>query len=154
MQIRKASMDDYDLLSEIKLKAKRSERTFNKSLKPIDEVRERYLSYLKNDLTLRDRAVFVVVENGKVAGMVTGRVSGTLSIVRSRKMGSISNLYVLPGHRRKGTAKQLTGALLAWFREKKIRDIRLEVYPKNTPAINIYRDFGFREYSIRMKKSL
>jgi len=116
MEIRKATINDFERIKEIKLKAKTSERRYNKSLKPIWENRERYLSYLRNDLTNRDRAVFMAIERDKPVGIITGRIYTTLLIRIFRKKGHISNLFVTPGHRRKGIATKLVGELLKWFK--------------------------------------
>jgi len=65
-------MGDYEGLKEVKLRAKGSERRYNRSLKPICENKGKYLSYLKGDLCDERRAVFVAMEGDKAVGMITG----------------------------------------------------------------------------------
>lgn len=154
MEIRKATADDYEQLKEIKLKAKASERRYNKSLKPLRQSKERYLAYLENDLTSRDRAVFMAIERGRPVGMITGRIHTTLLIKTLRRNGHMSNLFVEAAHRRKGIAAALFSELLKWFRQSNIRDVHLGVYVKNASARNMFRKFKFREYAIEMKRHL
>ena len=154
MEIRKATSDDFELLKDIKLKAKASERRYNKSLKPVPQSKERYFAYLANDLASEDQAVFIALERGKPVGMITGRIHKTLPVKTLRRKGHISNLFVLRVHRRKGIAAALMGELIQWFRHKNVRDVRLGVHVKNAPARNMFRRFKFREYAMEMKKDL
>ena len=154
MEIRKATVKDFERLKDIKIKSKIWERKYNKSLKPIDKVKKRYFYYLKKDLTFKDRAIFIAIKNDKIIGMILGKIVNTLPIIKFEKRGYISNLYILSKHRRKGMAKKLVRELMGWFRAHNIKGLRLEVYSKNKPALNIYNKLGFKEYAIKMKKDL
>ena len=154
MEIRKATIKDFERLKDIKLKSKTGERKYNKSLKPINKVEKRYFYYLKKDLTFKERAIFIAIENDKIIGMILGKIIDTLSIAKFKKRGYISNLYILPKYRRKGIAKKMVEELIKWFKENNIKNLRLEVYSKNKPALNIYHKLRFKEYAIKMKKVL
>ncbi len=154
MEIRKATIDDFEQIKDIKLKAKAREGKYNTSLRPLRENRERYFRYLRNDLTNQDRAVLIAIDRDEPIGMITGRIYRTLLIRIRRKEGSISNLFVLPGHRKKGVATVLVGELLKWFREKKTKDIRLAVHSENAPALEMFSKLGFQEYLIEFSKTL
>ena len=54
--------------------------------------------------------------------------------------GHITNVAVLPGHRRKGIAKTLIGAMLGL----ELGLFTLEVRESNAAAINLYSSFGFK----------
>lgn len=60
----------------------------------------------------------------------------------------ILNIATHPDYRKKGLAKKL---LAYWLNFDHIRhnQIILEVRSKNTPAINLYTQFGFRQIHIR-----
>lgn len=154
MEIRQATPDDYEQLKELKLKAKASERRYNKSLKPMRQSRETYLAYLEEDLTSKGRAVFIAIERGKPVGMIAGRIYKSLPVKTDRRHGHMSNLFVQPPHRKKGIGAALFSELLKWFRQSNIRDVHLMVYAKNTSARDMFRKFKFREYAIEMKTQL
>ncbi len=154
MEIRRARADDFGLIKDIKLAAKKHEQKFNKSLKPLPANRKRYLGYLKDDLSDRNSVVFFAVDKNEPVGIITGRIYNTIPIKIRKKKGHISNLYVLPGHRKKGTATKLTRELLKWFKEKKIRDIGLGVFAKNSPAQKLFAKLGFKNYIIDMARHL
>ena len=50
-----------------------------------------------------------------------------------------------PSHRRRGAARQLVGALLAWGAEQGASRAYLQVMPANTPALALYQSLGFEE---------
>ncbi len=152
MEIRRATIADFERIKDIKLKAKATEGEYNTSLRPVRENTRRYCSYLRTDLTNPDRAVFIAVDRDKTVGMITGRIYRTLPI--RRKEGRISNLFVLPGHRKSGLGTRLVRELLRWFREKKTEDIRLSVHSGNTPALTMFRKLKFEEYLIEFRRTL
>ena len=154
MEIRKATINDFEQIKDIKLRAKASEGKYDTSLRPLRENRERYFSYLRNDLTNQDRAILIAIDQGEPIGMITGRIYRTLLIKVRRKEGRISNLFVLPGHRKKGVATELVRELLKWFREKKIKDVRLAIHSGNVPALEMFSKLRFQEYLIEFKKTL
>ena len=154
MEIRKATPDDFEQVKGIKLRAKAVERRYNKSLKTVRKNRRRYLSYLRGDLASRDRAVLVAMEAGTPVGIITGRIHWTLPIRVLRRWGVISNLFVMPGHRNKGVATGLARELLKWFRQRKIKEVRLAVYARNAPALGMFRKLRFREHAVEMQKNL
>jgi len=154
MEIRRAAIADFERIKDIKLKAKATEGKYNTSLRPLRENTGRYFSYLRNDLTNPDRAVFMAVDRDKTVGMITGRIYRTLPIRIRRKEGRISNLFVLPGHRKSGLGARLVLELLKWFREKKTEDIRLSVHSGNAPALAMFRKLKFEEYLIEFRRTL
>ena len=154
MEIRKATLADFEQIKGLKLEAKASEARYNTSLRPLRDNRESYFSYLRNDLTSEDRSVLIATEDGEPVGIITGQIHTTLPIRVLRKQGHISNLFVASGHRGKGVATSLVGELLRWFREKGIRDVRLEVYRGNAPALKAFRKLGFEEYLTGFRKDL
>ena len=154
MEIRKATINDFEQIKDIKLRAKASEGKYNTSLRPLRENRERYFSYLRNDLTNQDRAILIAIDQDEPIGMITGRIYRTLLIKVRRKEGRISNLFVLPGHRKKGVATELVRELLKWFREKKIKDVCLAVHSRNMPPLEMFSKLRFQKYLIEFKKTL
>ena len=154
MEIRQATLADFERIKGLKLEAKASEARYNTSLRPLRDNRESYFSYLRSDLTSDDRIVLIATEDGEPVGTITGRIHTTLPVRIHRKQGHISNLFVASGHRGKGVATDLVSELLRWFRDKEIQDVRLEVYRGNTPALNAFRKLGFEEYLTGFRKDL
>ncbi len=63
-------------------------------------------------------------------------------------------LYVIPEHRRQGIGKALIQYLEDWAKQRGNRQIGLQVFLSNTPALNLYHQLGYQEQSLWMVKSL
>ncbi|MDM3843478.1 MAG: GNAT family N-acetyltransferase [Aphanizomenon gracile PMC649.10] len=70
-------------------------------------------------------------------------------------------LYVIPEYRRKGIGKALMAYIENWATQKgdvsgkpNYRQIGLQVFLSNTPALNLYHQLGYQEQSLWMIKSL
>ena len=63
--------------------------------------------------------------------------------------GSLTDIAVLPQKRKKGIANLLMEALLDKSHKEQLQFVTLEVRESNTPAINLYKKFGFREVGKR-----
>lgn len=152
--MRKATLDDLEQVKDLKLQAKASEARYNTSLRPLADNRERYVRYLRNDLTSEDRAVFVATDGDEAVGVLTGRIHTTLPIRVHRRQGNISNLFVASQYRGRGVAAKLVRELLRWFRGKGIEDVYLGVHCGNAPALKMFRELGFQDYLIELKKDI
>ncbi|NET02076.1 MAG: GNAT family N-acetyltransferase [Sphaerospermopsis sp. SIO1G2] len=63
-------------------------------------------------------------------------------------------LYVVPSHRRQGIGKALMQHLEKWAKQRGDRQIGLQVFTINTPALNLYQQLGYQTQSLWMIKSL
>lgn len=63
-------------------------------------------------------------------------------------------LYVIPEYRHRGIGKGLMAYIENWAIHKEYRQIGLQVFPSNTPALNLYHQLGYQEQSLWMVKSL
>lgn len=63
-------------------------------------------------------------------------------------------LYVSPQHRGRGLAKTLMNRAQSWAKARGDRQIGLQVFPHNQPALNLYQKLGFQTHSLLMLKRL
>ncbi len=154
VEIRKATMDDFDKLFELKLESREEAKHFNKKLVPIDKVSDRYALYLKKDLGSEWRVVFIAVEGGKIVGMALGKIFRSMYILGHERTGYISNVYIKKGFRNKGLGKKLADSLIDWFKSKGCVALSLEVYESNKDAIDFYYKLGFKDHSVKMVRDI
>lgn len=154
MEIRKADLKDFDELLKLKLESKEEERKFNNSLKPVQDVKDYYEVYLRNDLSSDWRAVFVAEENNSMIGLAVGKIYRTLRVAGHERSGYLSNVYVKKEFRRKGIGLELTKEILNWFKQKGSTNVTLEIYPGNTAAVGLYQKFGFKNHCFIMKSRI
>lgn len=63
-------------------------------------------------------------------------------------------LYVVPEHRRRGVGKALMEYAQTWARARGDKQIGLQVFSSNIPALNLYNQLGFQTQSLWMIKPL
>lgn len=63
-------------------------------------------------------------------------------------------LYVVPEHRRQGVGKALMQYAETWSKARGDKQIGLQVFSSNTPALNLYNQLGFETQSLWMVKPL
>ena len=56
----------------------------------------------------------------------------------------LKRLYVRPDARNRGIGRELVKDAAAWARAVGCRQLRLDVWPRREPAIQLYRSLGFR----------
>lgn len=74
--------------------------------------------------------------------------------VRGDRHANIFLLYVVPEHRRRGIGKALMQYVEDWARTRGDRQIGLQVFESNKPALNLYNQLGYQTQSLSMVKSL
>lgn len=63
-------------------------------------------------------------------------------------------LYVVPEHRRQGIGTALMRYVENWALHRGDRQVSLQVFDSNTPALNLYNQIGYQTQSLWMVKSL
>lgn len=94
----------------------------------------------KSEAEKDNGVVLYAVENGEISGLICG--------FHAADEAEITSVAVSPKHRRNGIAGQLMKAYLTALPEI-TNSIFLEVRESNSPAIGLYKKFGFKKISIR-----
>lgn len=81
-------------------------------------------------------------------------VGNALDQVRSDRHAHVFLLYVVPEHRRRGIGKALMCYVEDWAIGRGDRQIGLQVFESNQPALNLYHQLGYKTQSLWMVKSL
>jgi len=79
--------------------------------------------------------------NGEIAGFAIAQVD----IGRNASFGHILTVDIAPAYRRKGIAQKLLHEVETIFREKGIKECRLEVREDNVAALNLYQKLGYKK---------
>jgi GNAT superfamily N-acetyltransferase len=70
------------------------------------------------------------------------------------KVAFILDIYIEPGERRQGYAKQSLVALESWARQAGCEEVRLHVFGRNDAARRLYEQLGYGIASLTMAKPL
>jgi ribosomal-protein-alanine N-acetyltransferase len=103
----------------------------------------------------------IVKVNQEIAGFVIGRID----VEKKKRSGHILTIDVTPAYRQQGIAQKLLQGLENIFKEKGIKECRLEVREDNVAALELYRKLGYLEsgrlegyygsaHGIRFRKTL
>ncbi len=96
---------------------------------------------------LRNPISYAFVEKIEEKGRL--RLAGYIVFWIVTDEAHILNIAVDPELRRQGLAKRLLCVALSFMEDRGVDVVHLEVRRSNTPAINLYRRFGFEEVYIR-----
>jgi putative acetyltransferase len=86
--------------------------------------------------------IYLALYNGEPAGCIA---LAPLADENGRKACEMKRLYVVPGLRQFGIGRQLVDALLDKARELGYGVMKLDTLGKLGPAIELYKNHGFRE---------
>ena len=89
-----------------------------------------------------------VLKDGKKVQLEAG-VIGYANFRFLAGEGELMRIAVLPEHRGCGESKKLMDRLEISAKEKEAPDLTLEVRAGNTPAINLYKSYGFQAEAVR-----
>lgn len=95
-----------------------------------------------------------VAEKNVVVGYVSGWVETRPPIYVLNKIGYLSNIYVVPKHRRQGIGAALNSALLDWFRKQGLEHVELTVDSRAKESVNSWVGMGYEEVGKRMRVNL
>jgi ribosomal protein S18 acetylase RimI-like enzyme len=93
---------------------------------------------------LTDHFVFVAENDGEVVGFALARLDHHPGV------GELSDLYVAPGARRQGAARELVRQVAERLREQGAEAITLGVQIENADARAMYERLGFEAEAVRM----
>jgi len=100
----------------------------------------------------RDALVYEFEENPRafyVVAELDGQVVGYAGLWWILDEGHITNVAVRPGFRNRKIGEGIISVLIDFTSEEGIKHHTLEVRRSNTPAINLYRKFGFEIEGVR-----
>lgn len=98
------------------------------------------IAYLLTDYNSVSLAARV---NNELAGFIIGQIE----VEQSVTAGHIITLDIAPNYHRKGVAQKLLQEIEAIFKEKGIKECRLEVREDNAAALNLYQKAGYQKIS-------
>ncbi|MEH1851217.1 MAG: GNAT family N-acetyltransferase [Nostoc sp.] len=81
-------------------------------------------------------------------------VGNAIDQVHGNRHAHIFILYVVPEHRRRGIGTALMQYVENWAIQRGDRQIGLQVFQSNKPALNLYNQLGYQTQSIWMVKFL
>ena len=150
VEIRKAIETEIDILLSF-------EKGIIEVEKPFDEtLREGEIHYYDLIALIRsDKAeVLVAIVDNEIVGSGYAKILEAKPYQKYMEYAYLGFMYVNPAFRGQGINQKILSRLIEWAKSKNLKDIRLEVYDKNTIAKNSYLKFGFKPNLLEMRMDI
>ena len=147
LAIRAATMDDLEVLLDFEQGVIAAERPLDADMKN-GSVTYYDLPGLINDT---DTQMLIAEIDGQAVASGYVQIRQERSHIRFSACAYIGFLYVAPEHRGKGINAQVLEAIKAWAKERKVPNLKLEVFHNNPSAIRAYEKAGFESRILEMR---
>ena len=148
--IRKARLEDMDILLQFEQGVLNAERPFDSTLKA-----DPNHYYDLEEMIGSDHIELLVAASGdELIGSGYARIERSKHYLRHSHHAYLGFMYVVPAHRGKGVNSLIIGALKDWSLSRGITELRLDVYVQNSSAITAYEKFGFSNYLVEMRMGI
>ena len=150
VHIRKAQLDDLQVLLEIEQGIITAERPYDPTLK------EGKISYYNiEEMILSPQVeVLVAVIESTIVSSGYARIASAKPYLNHQHYAYLGFMFTHPDHRGKGINAALIESLQEWCRAQNIFELRLDVYNDNPSAIKAYEKAGFKKHLINMRLGL
>lgn len=118
-----------------------------------DEGEKKWIISIKKTLG-RFSALFVVLDDKKVAGFVFGIIKFTPDYLGSKKIGSLTHQYLDPDYRGKGLGDKLLKALEKWFEEKNVSSVEVQANIYNAESRKYFEKNAYENELVQLRKFL
>ncbi len=152
--IRNAKVSDINTIVEMQGNLADYHRKLDKYFRPGKEISKSFRKYLKVLMKKKNAKVLVAEYESKVVGYTIGKIEKSKVSIVPKKIGKITDLFILPEHRNKGIGKALVSELIQWFKKRKIEYVEIGVHSKNKLALTFWKKHGFKEYMKIMRIKL
>jgi GNAT superfamily N-acetyltransferase len=145
-KIRPATLADLAILFTFEQGIVQTERVFDTTIKE-GEVHYYDLAKMIDDENVQ---VLVIETNSEIVASGFVQILDAKLYNKFGKYSSFRFMYVKETHRNKGLNKMILDGLIEWSDSKNIKEIKLNVYDENTPALNAYLKAGFKKTMVEM----
>lgn len=151
IKIRRAKLSDVSLIDKFQNEIGVHERDLDSNIKKNGKVRYQTLNDIKKLITSKNAIIVIAEFNNKPIGCGFGNIQkNSADWSRFKYKGYIGMMFVEKQYRSQGIGGIMLGYILDWFKKRKIKDIRLQVYQNNDIAVNAYKKAGFKNYIAEM----
>jgi len=155
MKVRKARSEEIgqiaDLQQGLMFREKKIDPTYFDLSK---HAKEGFVEFAKKKIENRKSRLLVAIIDDKIVGYILGWIKERPPVFRLKKIGYISDCFVVKKFRRKGIGEKLTQKMLTWFKTKRLNHVELVVTSKNKLGLTAWKNLGFEEYRKIMQRKI
>lgn len=150
IHLRPARQEDIPTLKLFEQGVIDAERPYDQSLK-----QETFYYYDLGQLIASDHSLLIVACDGdQIVGSGYAQLRAAKDYQTFETYAYLGFMYVVPEHRGRRINQMIISSLKNWSLSKGVRQMKLEVYAGNVPAIKAYEKAGFKANLVEMAMSL
>jgi len=153
MQIRKATTHDIPKLLELTMELRKIERSFSERVACGEKTKAFFEEFFDKYLDDKDH-VFLVAEEKNIIGIAYGWKENIYPIYKNEYVGYIADVIVDEKERGKGIGKALVTALEEEFKKMGLKETKLNVFKNNIKAHSLWKEMGYEDLYVEMRKDL
>jgi ribosomal protein S18 acetylase RimI-like enzyme len=153
MQIRQATREDLPALMELWKEFMDHHRARDSHYTRTDEGHLRWADWLGKNLDSPDWRL-LVAEEGGIVGYCLAFLNEYPPVFTTTRYGFVQDLAVTGEQRGRGVGRRLYGAAEAWFRERGVDRVELDVATSNPDAAAFWRRMGCGPFQERLFKRI
>lgn len=116
--------------------------------------KRKWSKYLRKKFSEISTKLIVAEENGRLVGFMLCLLSPNAPVLKERKIGVVSDVYVLEERRMKGVGREMLNYSIKWFRKNRVKTVQLIVAHDNMAARTVWRQLGFEPFMIYKRLDL
>lgn len=152
-KIREAKQSDAKGLAELYIQFWNT----HKGIDPLLEFKKKInlknqIEFAKKDIKKRNNHIFVADLNGKIIGFIEFFIKKNENCFKIKRYGYLNTAVTHKDYRKKGVAKSLANSALKFFKDKKIKYVKANVYNQNQIAMKTWIKLGFQPQSTNLIK--
>ena len=153
-KIRTANYKDLDSIVLLSKKLNIYHQKFDKRFTIRKEFDKEFRKFLKTNLKKKNFKILVAEVDGKIVGYSIGKIEKTAPAYKEKKIGKITDTFVLERYRKYEIGSKFLEELIKWFKRNGIKEIEVSVHVKNKTGLNFWKKQGFRDFTIKMVKRI
>ncbi len=113
-----------------------------------------FKAFILENIRSDDALVLMVEVEGEPVGFSLALIQNTIPIFVVEKIGAISDLFIKKQFRGRGLSSQLKNETVKWLKKKDITHATITVYADNKHAREIYKEWGFMDFQVVMRRAI
>ena len=155
MKIRKAKPEEVGQIADLQQGLMLREKKIDPTYYDISKyAKKRFVEFAKKKIKNRNSILLVATVDDKIVGYILGWVKERPPVFKLKRVGYISDCFMIKEFRWKGIGEKLVQRMLAWFKTKKLNYAELVVTSRNKLGLTVWKDLGFKEYRKIMRRKI
>ena len=120
----------------------------------LDDAHEDFEEFMQSNLNKDDWLLLVATAGNRVIAYGSATIRVYPPIYRDPRYGYIQDVAVTAAYRGQGVGRQLFERMAAWFREKGVSRLELEVSVTNEVSQAFWQKIGFTDFTKKLSLNL